>query len=287
MINLDDICIIASIEADVNNINTINKDILGFEDTRLYEQEAIRCFKSWRTFGGIYKDIKIYCICLTKNIISQQTKDIFKSLNVVYIETYDIITDTFVSGFWNIPYSGVWFEQNLKEKIFIKLDLDMELIRPLDEKFINNILSNDINVGIYDIDFGSDRTKRYELFPEILIQSNTCFIISTKKSKIYQIWWNKLLEICSIYEYSDILEEVAFDMIMDDNIINKISNFQIGENYINESNIVKLSDEQLNNIFFAHEKIHCSKSKNINYLKLKTKFLNNLIRIREKNVNRK
>ena len=286
MIDVSKFCIIASIEADLQNINTINKDIFGFKENRYYEKEAIRCFKSWRKYGGILKDIPIYCICLTKNIISNDTKIEFEKLNVIYIEKYDIVTDSFLSGFWNIPYSGVWFENNLKEEYFIKLDLDMELIKSIDINFINNFIS-ETSVGIYDIDFGSDREKRYILFPNIKIQTNTCFIISSKKSKIYTKWWLKLLDICKHYEYTDILEEVAFDVLLDENI-KLISNFQIGENYINLNNYHLLSPDALNNIYFSHEKIHEDKLKNINYLKLKTKFLNKInILKKDNNVNTK
>lgn len=275
MIDVSKFCIIASIEADLQNINTINKNIFGFKENRYYEKEAIRCFKSWRKYGGILKDISIYCICLTKNIISEDTKNEFKKLNVVYIENYDNITDSFLSGFWNIPYSGVWFENNLKEDYFIKLDLDMELIKHIDSKFISNFITQTVSVGIYDIDFGSDREKRYKLFPNIKIQTNTCFIISNRKSKIYNQWWTKLLEICDKYPYTDILEEVAFDLILN-NTIKLVANFQIGENYINDNNYDLLSNDDLDNIYFSHEKIHEDKSKNINYLKLKTKFLNKI-----------
>ena len=49
-----DVAIISHIEADINNMNTNMK---VFESgVRLYEKEAIRCFKSIREKGGWLKD---------------------------------------------------------------------------------------------------------------------------------------------------------------------------------------------------------------------------------------
>ena len=89
-----------------------------------------------------------------------------------------------------------------------------------------------------------------------------------------------MLKICSKYEYDDILEEVAFDLIMNDDTI-LISNFQIGENYLNIDHLNTIADSDLTNVYFNHEKIYEDLDKRILNLKLKNKFLyrwNNIFR---------
>jgi hypothetical protein len=79
--DVNDIALIAPIEGNYNNLN--NKTIFSDEPLeRLYEYEAIRCFKFWRKNGGWLKDINIYTVCLTGNDISDNTKEEFKKLNV-------------------------------------------------------------------------------------------------------------------------------------------------------------------------------------------------------------
>ena len=61
---VNDIALIASIESNYKNLNSKLNTV---KTPRLYETEAIRCFKTWREKGGWLKDIPIYCLCCTKN----------------------------------------------------------------------------------------------------------------------------------------------------------------------------------------------------------------------------
>jgi hypothetical protein len=62
------------VEADVKNINSINKGHFEFKYDRYYEKELLRFIKNWRNNAGLYKDLPIYIVCITKNIISNKTK---------------------------------------------------------------------------------------------------------------------------------------------------------------------------------------------------------------------
>lgn len=55
------VALITVIEGNTNNINFDSNNI------RLYEIEALKCFRSWRKNAGSLKNIDIYCICVTDN----------------------------------------------------------------------------------------------------------------------------------------------------------------------------------------------------------------------------
>ena len=140
------IALFAPIEADLKNINTEN-----FNYVRYYEEEAIKCFRCWRKNGGWLANIPIYAICPTKNTISLKTKEKFKELNVTYIEKYFPETDNYDCGFWNIPLVGKWAEDFLEEKLLIKIDLDMYLIKELPKWLFDRAISmNQDIVGAHD-----------------------------------------------------------------------------------------------------------------------------------------
>ena len=93
------ICLAVTVEADLVNINTKNKELFDFDNDRYYETEALNLFKSWRQKAGNLKDIPIYALCITGNEPSKKTLEEFESLNVTYISEYLEETESFISGF--------------------------------------------------------------------------------------------------------------------------------------------------------------------------------------------
>lgn len=173
------VAIFAPIEGDLKDINTTK---VGY--TRYFEQEAIRAFRCWRASGGWLKDIPIYAMCPTGNGICDATKVVFSELNVTYIEEYLPETADFSCGFWNIPLVGQWAENNLREDILIKIDLDMYLIRPLPERLFD--LSLGTVVGRHGpLPFSPYLDRMSKTYPEYASFYNTGFTISTRESKFF------------------------------------------------------------------------------------------------------
>lgn len=258
------ICLAVTVEADITNINTANKEQFEFNKDRYYEKEAIRMFRSWRKNAGWLKDIPIYALCITENTPSLETQDIFRELNVSYIECFNPITSDFFSGFWNIPLGGKWFEENLEEDIIIKIDLDMHVIKPIPENLFS-ISNNDCIVGVFDdIHTAEDSWKRLDIEAG-LKQSNTCLMITHRKSRIYSKWWivlnrlwneykdGQLSDFLEIYKLNpDDLEEVSFDILRleDNSKYSSLSRFQIGEHY---PSVDTFCDVEVEKIYFWHE----------------------------------
>lgn len=247
--------LIAAIEGDKTNLNN-QKNIVKFD--RLFEQESIVCFESWRKNGGWLKDIPIYVLCPTHNTISIETQRKLKRLNVEYIEEYHSITETFTSGFLNIPYVGMLFEERLDVDVLIKIDLDMNLIQPLPEELVN---SNFVVCGQYD-DYCTKQQRTLE--PGWTNPFDTGFMITKKESKFYKKWWsevNKILneglhdeEWLKVREQTGdyYLEEYVVDKLFhsDPSVLMPIQKYQIGEWY---TPVKEFTDEELSKVYFWHE----------------------------------
>lgn len=149
--------LVAHIESDRACLNK-QLGTVGSGEQRLYESEALRCFRSWREKGGWLKDIPIYCLCATMNRPSKRTVDQLKELGATYIEEYSPETEKFTSGFITIPYAGAFFEERLSEDILIKIDLDNVMLRPFPEKLVETARTSTV-VGRYSKDF--DVGERY------------------------------------------------------------------------------------------------------------------------------
>ncbi len=97
------------------------------------EEEAIKCFDSWRKNAGWYRNIDIYCVCPSKKTISEKTKRELERLDVTYIEKYFPETEEFECGYLNVPLVGAWFEQTygMNYGHTIHIDLDMTVLKEL------------------------------------------------------------------------------------------------------------------------------------------------------------
>jgi len=263
------IALITTIEGDLRDINSLKQ---GYH--RCYEQEAIHCFTEWRKNGGWLKDIPIYTICLTNQIISEDTKNKFKSLDVTYIEKYHSETEKYKNGYWNIPLSGKYFEENLSEDILIKIDLDMYLIKPL-KKELFDLTPGYSTVGRYDELSAKHNTNKLT-FPEKYGQPwDTGFIITERKTKFFTKFYDKLKQLTLEYEskifehkynlhikehdndfgvdYGAIEEFAISVMYTDDKIkLKEINKYNLGEFY---APIEIYNDEEVDNIYFFHEHI--------------------------------
>jgi|APSaa5957512535_1039671.scaffolds.fasta_scaffold11702_6 hypothetical protein len=278
----NNIALITTIEGDLKDINTLKQGYI-----RCYEQEAVQCFTEWRKNAGWLKDVPIYCIALTKNTISQETKDIFKELNVNYIEKFYPETELYQNGYWNIPLSGKYFEEELKEDILIKIDLDMYLIKELSKEMFN-IERGTTTVGRYDPLSAKHNTNKLT-FPERYGQPwDTGLVITHRATGFFGKFYNKLKQITSEFEDGTFeslyglhikehdndhgvdygaIEEFAVSIMYTDEDAKLIPQFKynLGEFY---APIDIYTDEEVQEIYFFHEHIPLQE---IGYDKFKTR----------------
>lgn len=259
--------LIGAIESEFNDTN-VNTGICEGCKRRL-ESEAIECFTNWRESAGWLKDIPIYAVCPTKNTISEDTKKRFDDLNVTYIEQYMPVTETFTSGFLNIPLVGAMMEEQLDVDILIKIDLDMNIIKPLPQKLVNR----GIILGQYD-DYC---TKHQRVGLGGKNPMDTGFIISPRESKLYTHFFEEVMntmgsndpEWLKVKEQTGeyYLEEYVMDKIVESEVfdIKLIQKYQVGEWY---TPVRELSDDELEEVYFWHEHIEYDKD---NYDKFREK----------------
>ncbi|WP_408098569.1 hypothetical protein ACJVC5_06550 [Peredibacter sp. HCB2-198] len=253
--------LITMIESNENCINSQRG--ITFSHKRLYEDEAVLCFKSWRENGGWLKDIPIYTYCPSRNVVSETTKEEMKKYNVTYIENFLPETDGFFSGFWNVPLCGKIFEETLSEDVLIHIDLDMKLIKPLPQELVDSVLNNDYVIcGQYDDESSKSQRKIGNDWKNPL---DTGFLISNRKTKFYKFFYEALSEItktkgdarwkekCSDWPLY-FLEEYVIDKAYNEQNypIRPIQKYQVGEGY---AKISTYTDEELRNVYFWHEHI--------------------------------
>ncbi len=247
--------LITAIEGDANNLNE-QKGII--KNKRLFESEALLCFEAWRKNAGWLKDIPIYTYCPTLNIVTHETKEKFKDLNVTYIEEYQPITETFISGFLNVPLVGKILESQLAEDVLIKIDLDMNIIKPLPEELVN---SKTLVCGQYDDYCAAQQRKMHEGWGN---PYDTGFTISRRDSGFYHFFYDELMETMNKHDpvWEEVrkvsgdyyLEEYVMDKIAYTNVwpVQPIQKYQIGEWY---TPVKEFTDEELKNVYFWHEHI--------------------------------
>lgn len=247
--------LITAIEGDANSLNE-QKGIVSTK--RLFESEAILCFKNWRKNGGWLKDCNIYAFCPTHNVITDETKRKFAELGVTYIEEYQSVTETFVSGFLNVPLIGKLLEQRLTEDVLIKIDLDMNLIQPLPR----DLVDSDILVcGQYDDYCTAQQRTVKEGWANPF---DTGFTISRRDSNFYGFFFDILLKTLNSDdpEWQKVkaqsgdyyLEEYVMDKIYNNQLweVKPIQRYQIGEWY---TPVKEFSDKELKSVYFWHEHI--------------------------------
>lgn len=256
---MNNIALIAPIESNIECLNK-QRNIVRFP--RLFEDEAIRCFESWRKNGGWLKDIPIYALCSTGNVISDGTKRRLCDLGVTYIEDYAEETEMYSSGFLTLPYCGWYFQDihPIKEEITIRIDLDMILLRELNKKLFENIETTTI-VGQYDSESAKDQRSLYENN----LPFDTGFMITHRKNHFYEKWhslclsqtikensqWLKIRSIMGDYYLEEFVVDYMFaNKIMD---ITPIQKYQHGEGY---ASVGGFTNEEMKSLYFRHEHIY-------------------------------
>lgn len=295
LITQNKIALFAPIEADLNNINS---NQLGY--SRLYEAEAIKCFRCWRKNGGWLSDIPIYAICPSKNTISIETQNEFKKLNVTYIEAYLGETENYECGFWNIPLVGKWVEENLDYEILIKVDLDLYLINELPKELVKHAEEVEDIVGIHDHlaheYLASLKHDRYEKF------YNTGMTITKKSRGFFNLQYKYLFKMLNEFSESSEKFNKKYELVVSKdngpmagkntfeyNLLEELcvsvmaseENFPIFalRNYCLETMDYELEGEvnfELNKVYFIHEHIDSSNRINQQINKLRyAKFFGN------------
>jgi hypothetical protein len=269
--------LITAIEGDASNLNE-QKGIVSTR--RLFESEAILCFENWRKNGGWLKDCAIYTFCPTHNTVTEKTKKRFKELDVIYIEEYQPITETFISGFLNVPLVGKLLEERLEEDVLIKIDLDMNLIKPLPEELINSEI---LICGQYD-DYCTSQQRTVK--KGWSNPFDTGFTISRRTSGFYKFFFNILQETMSNNDPDWLtvkavsgdyyLEEYVMDKIYNLNLwpVKPIQKYQIGEWY---TPVKEFTDEELSTVYFWHE--HIIHDPTYNKIREKVEYFNRIKRI--------
>jgi len=217
-----------------------------------YEEESIRCFKSWRNAEyNQLKDIRIICINPSKQDVNNKTKEEFKSLNIEYRHNHIKCLDKHKCRWHAIPYIGMKLEEELPPEVdILHIDLDMIIISNIRDDMLS-FNNTDCIVGAYDTNQPIRHYNEYsEWFNTNL--SVTCYILSKANKKIYKKWYI-ILEHLLKFEYKEWdaycnLEEYAFDLLRYDISIKYIKEFCIGYGY---TDIIKHPDK-IDNIVFIH-----------------------------------
>jgi len=248
--------LVTVIENSTENINSNNGK---FNQQRMYFEEATLCYKSWRENGGWAKDIPIYAICVTKATLSKDEQKELSKLNITYIEEFMPATETFEYGFFNVPIAMRWAEQNLPEDIFIHTDLDMTLIKPLPEIFLEMARDGFVVCGQYDENAIKDQRNTPESWDAPF---DTGFMITKRVSGFYKAYSEQMLEIIENgYEGNTYdIEEYIIDRMYNESQwlpktvmgIAGIKKYQIGEGY---PSVDEFTDDEIPGILFWHEHI--------------------------------
>jgi hypothetical protein len=271
--------LITAIESDKSNLNE-QRGIISVK--RLFESEAVSCFTHWRKNAGWLKDCSIYAFCPTRNVITDETRKKFETLKVSYIEEYQPITERFVSGFLNVPLVGKLLEERLSEDVLIKIDLDMNLIKPLPADLVNGEM---LVCGQYD-DYCTAQQR--EVPPGWQNPFDTGFTISRRASGFYKFFFNIL---CKTLEENDpewlrvkavsgdyYLEEYVMDKIVNTGLwdVAPIQRYQIGEWY---TPVKEFTDQELENVYFWHE--HLIHDLAYNKVRERVEFFNRMKKIKQ------
>ena len=272
--------LITAIEGDADNLNQQRE--IPLANKRLFESEAIICFDNWRKNGGWLKDIPIYAYCPTRNTVTPETQERFKLMGVTYIEKYQPITETFTSGFLNVPLVCSILEKELTEDVFIKIDLDMNLIQPLPRTIVD---STTVVCGQYD-DYCSAQQRRVK--DDWANPFDTGFTISRRDSGFYQFFFKVLMDTMNssdplwqqVKETSGeyYLEEYVMDKIYNTKMwpVTPIQKYNIGEWY---TPVSEFTDEELKTVYFWHE--HLLHDPVYDKVREKVEYFNRMVRIKK------
>ena len=127
MIDPSRVCLISPLEQNKTAVSWDNKP-----HRRYFEQEAVRMAKSWRKHGGWLKDIDIFFYNMNNASPASSTVEELESLKCHIFHASSSNDQYLEMGFMTEPECGRLAEMNIDKDIFIKTDLDMQLLAPLD-----------------------------------------------------------------------------------------------------------------------------------------------------------
>ena len=155
--NPDNYCLLLTVD-DGNSANNklINegKETFGHRD---YIKESFRCISAWRKRGGYLKDISIIVDYVGESPMTEEMINFYKLHKVRYFDRRDKVhkrrASVYTYGFINVHLTGLEFNtvgygQSMKP-ITIHIDLDMELLQPIQPSFFYPLLDHACIVGGY------------------------------------------------------------------------------------------------------------------------------------------
>ena len=233
----------------------------NYNPSKKYEEEAIRCFTSWRKNGGKFKDITIYALCISGRKLQESTIQKFKELKVTFLDYYLPETNEYQSGYFYVPIGCRWLEDNITEDFLIHIDLDMSLIKEPPSSFFYFDRNKHIaKVGIIPQPDRTASNNYAQYMGDYPINFNTCFITSWREDGFYKLWYNKIKE--TVPKKSECINDRIFSqweehtidiMYFDDKIsIEPLDKFQIG--YMWEP-LNNFTNEEFKKIYFFHDHI--------------------------------
>lgn len=206
------------------------------------------------------KNIKVYFFNVNSAKISDDTKTQLLNNNCEFIDVqqgeYEDI------GFLTEPLCGYEAEKVLSEKYLIKIDLDMQIVKPIDKELIEMSDKGILIEQYSDVDskYQRDSIGKFNPF-------DTCFIISRRDSHFYETY-NKLCYSDEIRHHPDWIsiskergmydiEEFVVDYMFKNNKVNIIPmvNHLYGEGYVPIENRTL---EEISDIIFLHSHIYTS-----------------------------
>ena len=238
-----------------------NISVGGNVVSRFFEEEAIRCFGSWRRHAGILKDIDIYCVHLNKSTVKSETISKLENLGVKYIDDPQECADDFRIGFLNEPLCGLYFSgfPETGNRISIKIDLDMQVLRPLDASLLPQ--GDEIVIGQYDE--RSAKGQRSTVNGSLPFDTNFIatrldngfyeryFSLCTDETILESECWKRLYSESGWYS----IEEYVIDTMFSHGVFNirPVQNYQFGEGY---PSLDSYSDDEIGTVSFLHEHIY-------------------------------
>jgi len=249
----------------VENENAINnkRDDIAF---RYYERESINCVKSWRKSAGWLKDIPIYIMNPTGNVL-KETKYFYDDFNVTYISEEPPYFNVHEHGFMNVHYVGHYLETHpdLQDTCLIHIDLDMEILRPFPKDFFDDLWSNKKEAylgGYFKDDYKSQRTPVFA--PNL---TNTGFVCNIAgRFNFYKELLDHMPKVEEVYELADGLRDYDKEEYCSD-LLSTIFNFKIINGYEQGEGYSIATD--LTNVYFWHEHFYEKKNVNLSIYKFK------------------
>lgn len=271
---MKDMAIITVIESSQNNRGDINNKY-GLNNVSLnYEAEAILCFEAWRTRAGKLADIPIYCICPTRNVPSRETIQAITDLGVTYIEHFMPETDTYISGYWNVPLACSYLEKILSHDFLIHIDLDMYLIKEPKESLFSCHHTKLAKLAINE--HRPTNQPGISIKPIYNFEINTGFICSWREAGFYKKWYERLKRKTLKLDYNDPAYSIWEERICDVMYFEEDAQFEFfNEPFQINEDVSNYEDDEIKEIIFFHG--HCEMTKrNDKYMQIYLKRLKNI-----------